>query len=209
MEFFLIWIIIQALNIVVWALSVRVPSLRLLLDRTVRFWNFTSPADENENARTGHAHQEVTGERATLFDYVSLKWRGYISTLRSRDMKNLSGFAPPRAMRTIIAVILVVENILGLTIFSQDEPLRKLFQRSGQLACLNLLPLTLLSCPALLEHLLRQTSPQTAWAHHLYGWIVWYEALLHVLLYVLLHTGFGELCPKSPIKHCTAALITQ
>lgn len=198
MEFLFIWIIIQVLNIVVWVLFIRVPTLRLLLDRTVRFWNFTSPTDKSETSRAKQTHQGVTDERATLFDYVNLKWRRYISTLRSRDMRNLSGFAPPRAMRTIITVILVIQNVIGLTIFSQNEPLRKIFRQSGQLACLNLLPLTLLSCPPLLEQLLGQTSPQTAWAHHLYGWIVWYETLLHVLLYVLLHTGLGERCPKSP-----------
>lgn len=171
-DFALVWLIVQLLNLVVWLCFARVGTLRLLLDRniTYRWQNVKSKTD------------------AMPFHYLYDKCDSILKNIQEVDQMDIGGFAPPRALRTLISFALVAQNVLPLAVVSEAQTL---LTRSGQLACINSVCLVGLACTDMVEKLSRQSAPQTAWAHHLYGWIVWYQALIHTLAFALLksHTG--------------------
>ena len=180
MDFIFVWIIVQLANLVVWVLAARLALVRYHIDRHIYIPQCESSKYETTLCRT---------------------YKKFVSSLLEEDNTNVGGFAPPRALRTLLVAIFAIQNILGLVTIDQASPLQELLRRSGQMACVNLVPLVILGFPAAgLEVLVRQTSPQTAWAHHAYGWIVWYEALLHFLTHALLSPSIGESCRQTELS---------
>ncbi|OAA34399.1 hypothetical protein ISF_10013 [Cordyceps fumosorosea ARSEF 2679] len=174
MEFVLIWLIVQLLNLALWLCFARLPVLRLLLDRTIQV-RLKRRSPRNGKTALSHIH-----DKCTLL----------LENMHTLDKADISGFAPPRVLRALVGSILVAQNVLALSILSDTHAL---LRRSGQLACINLICLVLVACPDVMEIIARQTTPQTTWAHHLYGWIVWYEVLIHVLAYAMLSVNISKL----------------
>ncbi|KAM3447659.1 hypothetical protein MY3296_008504 [Beauveria thailandica] len=167
MEFVLIWLIVQLLNLTVWLCFARLAVLRLLLDGTIQV---------RREWRSFHTSK-------TALSFIYHKCTSFLEEMHTLDKADISGFAPPRVLRAFVGSILAAQNVLALAILSDTHAL---LRRSGQLACMNFICLVLLACPDLIEIIARQTTPQTTWAHHFYGWIMWYEVLIHALAYAML-----------------------
>lgn len=165
MDFEVAWLIILAANLVVWVLVGRCDRLRYFLDRATWFPRHVLSRPSKQ--------QSLVGDRI----------KDSLSRMLRRDDEDFSGFAPPRVTRSIISAILLAENVIALSANGSDDAWKRFSARSGQLACLNALPLVLLAFPsACLTLLVRQARPQVLWAHHLYSWIVWAELLAHALM---------------------------
>ncbi|RFU75550.1 hypothetical protein TARUN_6695 [Trichoderma arundinaceum] len=113
--------------------------------------------------------------------------RSWLTSFYAEDDERITGFNPPRILRAFVGLLVVIQNAAAMATARGGgaSVLEETLHRSGKLACVNILPLALLAFPSLgLVRLVAQPSPQIVWAHALFGWIIWYEALLHVGLSV-------------------------
>ncbi len=155
MDFWLAWLLVLVADFLVWLLCARYHGLRLVIDQ-----HFHLP-------RPSAGRKQLVRLLDGLDD----------------DRLDLAGFSPPRVTRFAIGTVVVLQNIAAVALAGRQGSIQVARRRLGQLACVNTLALPLLAFAEMgLGDLVRQCAPQVRWAHHLFGWIVWYEALLHMLL---------------------------
>ncbi|KAL7903908.1 hypothetical protein GGI35DRAFT_250745 [Trichoderma velutinum] len=171
MDFFIVWVLILCANLAAWTILSRCYSLRQVLARLV-IVKRTSPSDDDSSLP-----RSVAAEISHLtFGRV----KSWLLSLYDEDDLNVTGFHPARVLRFIITIWVISQNALALAII-RDGGVREALRRSGQLACANLLPLALLAFPNLgIARLVSQPGPQIVWAHAVFGWMIWYEVLVHV-----------------------------
>ncbi|KAL6789464.1 hypothetical protein GGI42DRAFT_359108 [Trichoderma sp. SZMC 28013] len=181
MDFFIIWVLMLCANLAAWSILSRCYALRQVLGRLVIIKRPSTLDDDGPRLP-----RSVAAHVGHLVFGPAHSW---LLSLYNEDDRNVTGFHPARMSRATIALCVALQNAFAMSVVP-DGGVREAMGRSGQLACANLLPLALLAFPDLgITRLVGQPSPQITWAHALLGWIVWYEALVHVGLSVFYLSG--------------------
>ncbi|KAL6789563.1 hypothetical protein GGI42DRAFT_337430 [Trichoderma sp. SZMC 28013] len=151
MDFFIVWVLVLCANLSAWTILSRCYSLRQALTGLVIVKRPTSFNDGSGLPRSVAAH---------IGHLMFGRAKSWPLSLYDEDDLNVTGSHPAPVLRVIIAICVISQNILGMSIV-QDGGVREALRRSGQLACANLLPLALLAFPDLgITRLVRQPSPQ-------------------------------------------------
>ncbi|KAF4418786.1 hypothetical protein CFRS1_v014922 [Colletotrichum fructicola] len=103
----------------------------------------------------------------------------------SKDDKSLNGFNPPRTLRFVVGLLLVVENVIVMLVpWKRDRAsLASVSSQAGRLCFLNMLPLCLLAIPenSIMPRLVRQCREQWLWGHAFFGYLVVFQAAFHAI----------------------------
>ncbi|KAH6980558.1 hypothetical protein EDB80DRAFT_692311 [Ilyonectria destructans] len=164
MAFLLWWFFVSALDLIVWVASRRIYLLRRRIDAI----SLRRPSDEHSRSS---------------FPFSVLKRpKKHYAKLLAYDDRNISGFTPPRVTRSIIATLILIQNLIAILIATipSGRSLDRICIRAGDLALGNLILLIMLMFSGwALNRLVSQSEAQLMWIHAFLGWLVWYEALLH------------------------------
>lgn len=164
MAFLLWWFFVSALDLMVWVASRRIYLLRRRIDAI----SLRRPSDEHNRSS---------------FPFSVLKRpKKHYAKLLAYDDRNISGFTPPRVTRSIIATLILIQNLIAILIATipSGRSLDRICIRAGDLALGNLILLIMLMFSGwALNRLVSQSEAQLMWIHAFLGWLVWYEALLH------------------------------
>lgn len=156
---FLPWLFfVSALNLAVWVASRRIHFLRRRIDAI----SLRRPSDDPFS--------------------ILKRPKKYYAKLLAHDDGDISGFSPPRVTRSIIATLVLVQNLIAVLIATvpSSGSLDRVCARAGELALGNLILLIMLMFSGwALNHAVGQSEAQLVWMHSFLGWLVWYEALLH------------------------------
>ncbi|KAK2758852.1 hypothetical protein CKAH01_16814 [Colletotrichum kahawae] len=113
----------------------------------------------------------------------------------AKDDKSLNGFRPPRTLRFVVGLVLLVENVVVMLVPAavQQISLASVLSQAGRLCFLNMLPLSLLVMPenSIMPRLVRQCREQWLWAHAFLGYLVAFQATIHAI---------AALCPLSTLS---------
>ncbi|KAH7133012.1 hypothetical protein EDB81DRAFT_128380 [Dactylonectria macrodidyma] len=164
MAFLLWWFFVSALDLTAWVACRRICLLRRRIDAI----SLRRPSDEYS--------------RSSFPFSVLNRLKKHYAKLLSYDDTNVSGFTPPRVTRSIIATLILMQNLIAILIAAMpsDRSLDRICTRAGELALGNLILLIMLMFSGwALNRLVRQSEAQLLWIHAFFGWLVWYEALLH------------------------------
>lgn len=144
------------------------------------------PSDQhpNSNSRAFEDQGVISRRIISCLGRCKKAFQAYQVALLESDDRDYSGFTPPRVTRVLISSFITIQNLIAICTSSNSSTrIESMSHRAGQLCILNMLPLMLSVAPdILLVHILKQGRQQTLWIHVFYGWLVWYEALLHILL---------------------------
>ncbi|KAL6402786.1 hypothetical protein AUP68_13984 [Ilyonectria robusta] len=183
---FLPWLFfVSALNLAVWVASRRIHFLRRRIDAI----SLRRPSDDPFS--------------------ILKRPKKYYAKLLAHDDGDISGFSPPRVTRSIIATLVLVQNLIAVLIATvpSSGSLDRVCARAGELALGNLILLIMLMFSGwALNHAVGQSEAQLVWMHSFLGWLVWYEALLHSVasisrdsrlgasrMFRIIHLAFGVL----------------
>ncbi|KAH7120067.1 hypothetical protein B0J13DRAFT_629340 [Dactylonectria estremocensis] len=164
MAFLLWWFFVSALDLTVWVASRRIHLFRRRIDAI----SLRRPSDEPSHSSSPFS--------------VLKRPKEHYAKLLADDDRNISGFAPPRVTRSIIATLVLVQNLIAVltAIVPSGRSLDRVCTRAGELALGNLILLIMLMFSGwALNSLVSQSEVQLMWIHGFLGWLVWYEALLH------------------------------
>lgn len=182
MRFLLTWVTIEACCALAWTIVATRDEIRFHVDRAIHFTRSSSPSEKTSDP----------------IGYLWTLREDAISKALQKDDEDVTGFAPPRALRLLIASAIVFKEFVYIATSLHGQVVSSATERLGQLACLNILPLIILGFPsAVANHVMQQSSPHLAWAHHLYGWMIWFEGLLHGLSHLLLSSSNNG----KPLRH--------
>lgn len=161
MWFALMWMAILAVDLLVWALFTQCPRFHL---QSYRFSYLRRPLIISVDGE---------GKRKEVLDRA-------VRAIIPKKVE-IGGLTPPSNIRTIIAAVILLQNSLAMGIVDSENAAQTICRLSGQLALVNTIPLVLLAFPDLvLGRLVSQCGPEIIWAHHLFGWLVWLDAVVHV-----------------------------
>ncbi|KAH9225363.1 hypothetical protein K456DRAFT_1939012 [Colletotrichum gloeosporioides 23] len=103
----------------------------------------------------------------------------------AKDDKSLNGFRPPRTLRFVVGLVLLVENVVVMLVPAavQQISLASVLSQAGRLCFLNMLLLSLLVMPenSIMPRLVRQCREQWLWAHAFLGYLVAFQATMHAI----------------------------
>lgn len=175
MWFALIWTAILVIDLLLWALfsrlhqihlqGYRLPYMRRSLimlrkPRRQRCEDKTMPPEKDDNV------SEIPSQ---------------VQKTLSISNTGIGDWGPPSAIRNIVTLAVLVQNALAICIMPSQNAIRSACTRSGQLAIISAIPLVLLAFPDIaLGRVVRQDGPEMTWAHHLFGWLVWLNTVVHV-----------------------------
>lgn len=175
MWFVLLWLAVLVVDLLVWVVLTRslgalLVGYRLFPSR--RSWIFRNGRPELPSTTVPDDVKEALSKDNTHFGLVP----------------------PPPNVRKTISVLVLLENVLAIGIVGGTDAAQTICRRSGQLAVVNTVPLVLLAFPDLvLGRMVKQHTHAIIWAHHVFGWLIWLNTLVHVALSNVLLTGSSEL----------------
>lgn len=162
---FLLWLFfVSGLDLAVWVASRKIHFLRRRIDAV----SLRRPSGEHS--------------RSSFPFSILNPPKKYYAELLAHDDGDISGFTPPRVTRSIIATLVLVQNLIAVLIATvpSGRSLDRVCTRTGELALGNLILLIMLMFSGwALNRLVGQSEAQLVWMHSFLGWLVWYEALLH------------------------------
>lgn len=172
----LIWTVVLSADLIIWALYRRFHRLHLL------------------------GNQISFLRRSMIVEAKPINYTGPPREVPERVRRMLAigdgdadGFAPSASVQMAVDFIVLLQNAIVIGAVRSQGAAEEVCRRSGQLAFANTVPLVLLAFPDIaLGRLVRQCKPEVAWLHHLFGWLVWLNTMVHVGLSKTIATGTSK-----------------
>ena len=182
MFFVLVWVAILTADLLVWALLRRNYWLHLQTYRLSflrRCLVFDSPSAKPSCAGSSNSHDSHDSSTHDVLPPKKVPER--VQRMLVMEDDEATDLEPSSRVRMTVSFIVLLQNSLAICIVGGDNAVQDVCKRAGQLAFVNTIPLVLLAFPDIaLSKVTRQCSPEITWAHHLFGWLVWLNALVHV-----------------------------
>ena len=190
MKFVWVWLLILTFNLISALLLSRLRLLRQLVD-SVALPRPKTPIDRESVKKTAWPR---TYRPSAWVAYGKAKGKIYYYSLLISDDNNYSGFVPPRVTRLLISSVITVQNLIAIFHAARgNNSTYNISIRTGQLIIINMFPFLLSVAPdTVLVHLLRHSQQQVLWVHVFYGWLIWYEIVLHVAISLFATSRLSE-----------------
>ncbi|KAL7940101.1 hypothetical protein V8C42DRAFT_338586 [Trichoderma barbatum] len=185
MDFSVVWILVLCANLGVWVIFSRSCWFKQRLEHLIlvgRLSDGDSPSPTLTLSTSKALFPWLAAIVGQIRSLLIAPLRLRLASFYVKDDEQITGFNPPRVLRTFVGLLIVIQNVIAMTaVQGRGAIMSEALHLSGKLACANILPFALLAFPSLeLVRLVAQPSPQIIWVHSLFGWVIWYEALLHV-----------------------------